>query len=285
MLALRGAEVETVVVRTTGDRLASESLDRLGGQGVFAREVQAAVLEGRADAAVHSAKDLPPLTPEGLVLAAVPVRADPRDVLVGATLDGLPAGAVVATGSARRRAQLAHVRPDLTFAELRGNIATRLAKVSDGPVNAVVTSMAALGRLDLEERATEILATAVMLPQVGQGALAVEHRADDPRAAGMLADIDDPVAHRCLSAERAVLLGLGSGCAAPCGALATVGEEPGAELFLTALVASGDGRVVVRAKARGADPEAVGRRAVRSLLDERGAAPLLEEAGTAGALP
>ncbi len=150
----------------------------IGGTGVFAKEVQQTVLDGRADVAVHSAKDLPASdNPDGLMIAAVPERADPRDALVGSTLAALPAGARVATGSVRRRAQLVSLRPDLTFAELRGNIATRLARAAD--YDAIVVAAAALVRLGLDERADELLEPSVMLPQVGQGALAVECRADD----------------------------------------------------------------------------------------------------------
>ena len=150
----------------------------MGGTGVFVKEVQQAVLDGRADIAVHSAKDLPAsASPEGLVIAAVPERANPYDALVGSTLDALPAGALIGTGSVRRRAQLAAVRPDLTFAELRGNIPTRLEKAAG--FDAIVVAAAALERLDLLDRATEILSSDVMMPQVGQGALAVECRVDD----------------------------------------------------------------------------------------------------------
>ncbi len=158
----------------------------MGGTGVFVKEVQQAVLDGRADIAVHSAKDLPAsASPDGLVIAAVPERANPLDALVGSTLDALPAGARIGTGSVRRRAQLAALRPDLTFAELRGNIPTRLEKASE--FDAIVVAAAALERLDLLDRADEILTPEVMLPQVGQGSLAVECRADDnadARAAG-----------------------------------------------------------------------------------------------------
>ncbi len=169
--------VELVVIATSGDQRRDVPVWELGGQGVFVKEVQAAVLDGRADVAVHSAKDLPSWTPEGLVLAAITERADPRDALVGTRLADLQPGAQVATGSVRRRAQLAWVRPDLTFTGLRGNIGTRLERVPDG--GAVVVAAAALARLGLLDRAAEILPTAVMLPQVGQGAIGVECRAGD----------------------------------------------------------------------------------------------------------
>jgi hydroxymethylbilane synthase len=256
--------VESVVVRTTGDRRADVPLDRLGGQGAFAKEVQAAVADGRADVAVHSAKDLPSQTPPGLLLAAVPPRADPRDALVGSTLADLPAGAAVATGSARRRAQLANARPDLTFVELRGNMGTRMDRAEDGSVHAVVVAVAALERLGWSGRLTEVLAPSVMLPQVGQGALALECRADDDVAANLLAAVDDPESHRALVAERAFLAAAGGSCAVPVGALA---GSDGDGLRLTAMVASGDGRVVLRIERTGSDPESLGREVAEQLLE------------------
>ncbi len=176
--------IETVVVRTTGDRLADQPIERIGGQGAFVKEVQSAVLEGRAELAVHSAKDLPSVTPAGLVLACVPERADPRDALVGRRLDELPCGAPVACGSVRRRAQLAWLRPDLSFVELRGNMATRLARAET--VGAGVVALAALQRLGLDGHVAEILDPGLVLPQVAQGALAVECRQDDVEMRTML---------------------------------------------------------------------------------------------------
>src|SRR5437763_11614571 len=180
--------VEPVVVQTTGDRRTDVAIWEMGGQGVFVKEVQAAVLDGRADFAVHSAKDLPPDSPDGLVLAAVPERDDPRDALVGSALEGLPVGAREGTGSLRRRAQLAWTRPDLTFAGLRGNIDTRLAKAPE--FDAIVVAAAALRRLGRTQVIDEVLDPAVVLPQVGQGALAVECRADDEGVRVALARID-----------------------------------------------------------------------------------------------
>src|SRR5438132_3472903 len=175
---LLGEPVEFVLVTTTGDRDQRADLHAIGGTGIFVKEVQQAVLDGRADMAVHSAKDLPASdSPAGLVLAAVPERADPRDALVGSTLDALPAGARIGTGSVRRRAQLVALRPDLTFAELRGNIPTRLDRA--GEYDAIVVAAAALARLGRADLATEYLEPSVMLPQVGQGALAVECRTGD----------------------------------------------------------------------------------------------------------
>lgn len=267
--------MEFVVVQTSGDRRLDLPIWELGGQGVFVKEVQAAVLDGRADLAVHSAKDLPSVTAPGLVLASVPERDDPADALVGSTLAALPAGARVATGSVRRRVQLAWLRPDLTFTGLRGNIATRVAKA--GPDQVVVVAVAALRRLDLLHRADEVLATAVMLPQVAQGALAVECRADDDEAFGLAAAIDDAIAHRCVRAERGFLARLGGGCDLPVGALAR--EGPGGGLAIEAMLANADGRIVLRAQleGKGDDPAGLGTALAEYLLHDCGGAELLSD--------
>ncbi|GDX30671.1 porphobilinogen deaminase [Actinomycetes bacterium] len=239
----RGAEL--VVIETTGDQRADEPLHAIGGTGVFVKEVQAAVLAGQADVAVHSAKDLPAQSFPGLVLAAIPERADPRDALVGSTLADLPTGAVVATGSVRRRAQLAHLRPDLGFAELRGNIHTRLERAAG--FAAIVVAAAALDRLDLSSRIAERLDPAVMVPQVAQGALAVECRVDDQATLAQLQTINDPTAERAVLAERAFLAELGSGCSLPIGAYAQI---EGADVVITGILSSYDGRVVYRETVR-----------------------------------
>jgi hydroxymethylbilane synthase len=218
--AAAGAPVcQILVIDTTGDRLAEVPIEQIGGQGVFVKEIQAAVLEGRADVAVHSAKDLPSITPAGLVLAAIPERVDPRDAVVGSRLADLGVGATVATGSVRRRAQLAWLRPDLTFVELRGNMATRLERAR--AAGAGLVAVAALERLGLRDQIAEILDTVTCLPQVAQGALAVECRVDDADTRRALAAIDDPVAHAAVTAERAFLAEMGGGCTLPVGALAT----------------------------------------------------------------
>lgn len=267
---LLGAPVEFVVVDTTGDLQRDVPIASIGGTGVFVKEVQAAVLDGRADLAVHSAKDLPSETAAGLDLAAIPERADPRDALVGAALADLPEGAVIGTGSARRQAQLAALRPDLRFASLRGNLETRVAKASE--FDAVVVALAALERLGMTEAAAEVLQTEVMLPQVAQGALAVECRAGDERAADVLAAIDDPVLHRAVAAERAYLRQLGAGCDLACGALASPCDQG---LQLEALLASLDGRTVLRVRMSGEDPVALGHAAGREILDTLGGRDLL----------
>ena len=235
--------VEEVVVVTTGDRRRDVPIHDIGGRGVFVREVQTAVLEGRADFAVHSAKDLPPREAPGLLLACVPTRADPRDALVGTTLDALPPGAVVATGSVRRRAQLAWRRPDLTFTGLRGNVNTRLDRAAGH--DAIVVAAAAVERLGRASELAEVLSTRVMLPQVGQGALAVECRADDEATIALLAAIQDQSSRAEVDAERAFLDSLGGGCDVPVGALGRLAPDTGV-LSLEAMVASLDGRIVLR---------------------------------------
>jgi hydroxymethylbilane synthase len=248
-----GVDAELVIIETTGDKRADTPIHAMGGTGVFVKEVQQALLDGRADVAVHSAKDLTSEPTPGLVIAAVPERADPRDALVGSTLDDLPTGATVATGSVRRRAQLAAVRSDLGFAELRGNIETRLKKAEG--FDAIVVAAAALDRLGLSESIGERLSTAVMLPQVAQGALAVECRDDDDATQAQLRVIDKADLHQVVDAERAFLAALGGGCDQPVGALAHV-TDAGVEI--EGMIASVDGRMVVRETVVDADPIAAG---------------------------
>lgn len=261
----RDVDVEYVEVTTTGDVRQDVELHAIGGTGVFAKEVQQAVLDGRADIAVHSAKDLPAETPAGLVLAAVPERGDPRDALVGAPLGQIPTGGIVGTDSVRRRAQLAHTRPDLLFGSLRGNIETRLRKQRDDGFDAIVVALAALERLDLDDHVAEVLDPSVVLPQVAQGALAVECRIDDRASLRRLAAIDDRYAHRAVNAERAYLAELGGGCNLPCGALAAIA---GPDIVLDAVLATLDGHVVLRSRVIGDDPDDVGRTAARDLLSK-----------------
>jgi hydroxymethylbilane synthase len=284
LLGAAGVDAETVIVDTEGDRRTDVPLSHLGGQGVFVKEVQAAVGRGDADAAVHSAKDLPAsdaLGVPGLVLGAFPERADPRDVLVGGRLDTLATGATVATGSARRRVQLAYLRPDLTFADLRGNLATRLSRVGADGITAVVAARAALDRLAWQApdgMEVETLEPGTMLPQVAQGALAVECRADDDTTRAALAAIDDADVRAVVEAERAFLAELGGGCTLPVGAHAVGGAAGGAgtggRLQLTGLLAGADGHVVLRHEATGDDGPALGRAVARYLLDDAGGADL-----------
>ena len=261
-------EVEVVVVRTQGDDL-SAPLDQIGGQGVFVTEVEAAVAGGRADAAIHSAKDMPSTMTAALVLAAVPPRADARDGLVGCAMADLPPGGLIATGSARRRAQLAYARPDLSFTEVRGNMERRVSRGEDGSVSAVVVAVAAMERLGWMHRLADILDPIDVLPQAGQGAIAVQCRAEDSATRGLLAAIDHGPSHRALVAERAVLAGLGGSCTVPVGAWAEIAAGS-AELRVHGLVASGDGRVVVRMSRHGDDPELVGAEVAQALLVEGG---------------
>ncbi len=268
-------EAELVIVSTAGDRDQQAPLHAVGGTGIFVKEVEEALRRGDADVAVHSAKDLSSGLAPGLVIGAVPPRADPRDALAGSTLDGLPTGARVGTGSVRRRAQLAGLRPDLVFGELRGNIETRLSRLDR--FDAVVVAAAALQRLGRLDAATEILAPSVLLPQVAQGALAVEVPADRADLLELLSTIDDPASHRGVDAERAFLAAIGSGCSLPVGALATPAPGgPEVRLRLEGLIASLDGRVVLRTAAEGADPEALGREVAHSLLHDHGGADLLD---------
>ena len=257
--------VELVLVETAGDRNRTAPLHELGGQGIFSVEVQEALLDGRADIAVHSAKDLPSRTADELVLAAVPFRGDARDALVGRPLDALESGATVATGSVRRRAQLAALRPDLRFTDLRGNIQTRLTKVPDG--GAIVMAFAALERLGLADLAAQVFDPDEMVPQVGQGALAVECRKGDP-SAEVVAAIEHAPSRLCVDAERAFLAELGSGCDLPVGAYATV--DAGGHLTVVGIVASIDGGMVVRRSASGHDPSEVGARLAADVLSAGG---------------
>lgn len=264
--SLLGEDVDLVIVDTVGDQRPDIPIWEMGGKGVFVKEVEAAVLDGRADIAVHSGKDLPSVTPGGLVMGAVPERGDPRDALVGSRLDDLRPGAVVATGSVRRRAQLADLRPDLTFAGLRGNMATRLAKAEG--FDAIVVAAVALKRLGLAERIAEVLDPGVMVPQVAQGALAVECRAGDDRVVEALAAIDHPSSRRAVDAERGYLAELGGDCDLPAGAHATVAGD--GSLSLEGLLASPDGHVILRHRSNGVEPEALGRAVARYLLDHGG---------------
>ena len=257
--------VEAVVVSTVGDRRPEAPVASMGGKGVFAAEVQAAVLDGRADIAVHSAKDLPARTPDGLALAAVPARADPRDALVGCALADLAPSARVATGSPRRRAQLAWLRPDLVFSDLRGNIETRLAKAAG--FDAIVVAAAALDRLGLSPAVVDVLDPSVILPQAGQGALAVECRAVDAAVLEALSAIEHGASRLAVDAERAFLAELGGDCTVPAGAYAVV--DPDGLIDLTGLVASPDGRRVAREHQSGDDPAELGRSVARLLLETR----------------
>jgi hydroxymethylbilane synthase len=258
-----GLEVELVFVETTGDRRQDVPLHTIGGQGVFVKEVQRAVLDGRADLAAHSAKDLPSTPADGLVIGAFCERRSAEDALVGAALDDLPSGATVATGSVRRRAQLAAVRPDLRFEELRGNIATRLSKIPDG--GAIVMAVAALEILDLADRIAERLPVERFVPAVGQGCVAVECRVDDDETRALLSAIDHPSTRAAIETERVFLATLGSGCSLPVGAHVVGG-------VLRAFLADPDrGVTSARALVLGSAPHVEARSLAVAMRDDVGA--------------
>jgi hydroxymethylbilane synthase len=264
----RGHRVERLPLVTTGDRRsAAAGTPPQGAKGLFVKELEEALLDGRADLAVHSAKDLPAELPAGLAIGAVPPRADPRDVLIGPPggLDALPPGARVATGSPRRRAQLLAVRPDLEMVEMRGNVDTRLRRLAEGRADAIVLAAAGLARLGLAPPGTEPLDPEISVPAPGQGALALEVRTDRAEVLELLASLDDPASRDCLLAERAALAGLGGDCLAPVGAFAApVGDG---RLRLDAFVAAPDGSGAARLRLHGdrSDPEGLGARAALGL--------------------
>lgn len=270
-LARHDVTTELVLLDTGGDRTLDVPLSQLGGQGIFAVEIQRALLRGEADVAVHSAKDLPSRCPDGLVLACVPERADPADVLVGRSLAGLGPGATVATGSPRRRALLLERRPDLQIVELRGNMATRLAQTGRDGVDAVVAAAAALERLGESDQVAERLDPTWFVPQVGQGALALEARAEDVDTLALLARINDEDAMTALRTERAFLAELGTGCSIPAGAFATVEGEL---ISVRGVMIGVDGSRSVRAELTGEPADELGRELAITLRDELGGASL-----------
>ena len=269
-----GLEVEFVVAETHADRHLELSIAELGGKGVFVKEIQAALLDGRADIAVHSAKDLPTTAVPELILAAVPERGDPRDALVGSTLAELGPGARVGTGSARRRVQLTGQRPDLVFGELRGNMAKRLERLEN--FDAIVVAAVALERLGLGDRIAEVFDPTVMTPQVAQGALAVECRRDEADLRVRLTAIEHAPSRRRVDAERAFLRELGGDCTLPAGAHATLGLD--GAMTVAGLIASGDGSVILRHEVTVAPDEpdvaVAGTTLARYLLDHGGKALL-----------
>jgi hydroxymethylbilane synthase len=277
--AATGRPVELVEVSTLGDE-SPAALTQLGGTGVFVSALRERVLAGDVDFAVHSLKDLPTAEPQGLRLAAVPTRSDARDALVarhGLTLGELPAGSRIGTGSPRRAAQLRALGLELEVVGIRGNVDTRLRKVLEGELDAVVLARAGLLRLGLDDTVTEVLDPLQVLPAPGQGALAVE--CADPALAAALAALDDPVTRAAVTAERALLAALEAGCSAPVGALAEVAEgDTGPEIYLRGVVVAIDGSDAVRLSATGpaTDPEKVGR-ALAAELVESGAGDLLGE--------
>ena len=274
--ALRSREdVEVIPIRTTGDRLSRLEAE-MTGKDLFTREIDDALREGRIDLGVHSLKDLPSRLAPGLMLAAVPLREDPRDALVSKdrrSLDSLPGGARVGTSSTRRRAQLLAARPDLEIIEARGNVDTRIRRMREGRWDAVVLARAGLARLGRLDEITEVLPASTMLPAIGQGALAIVTRADDGAVRDRVSHLDDPPSHRAVLAERALLDLLEAGCRAPVAGLARVQSD---SLRLAGAVFSPDGSRTLREEAEGpeADAESLGREVARRLL-ARGAADLI----------
>jgi hydroxymethylbilane synthase len=279
--ALLGVDVELVEVTTEGD-VNRAPLAGLGGAGVFVSALRDALLDGKVDLAVHSLKDLPTAPAAGVALAAVPPREDPRDALVardGLVLGELPVGSVVGTGSPRRAAQLHALGLGLEITGIRGNIDTRVGKVTGGEMDAVVLARAGLARIGRLDVVTEVIDPIQMLPAPGQGALAVECRSDQPRLVERLREhLEDPLTRAAVDAERAVLATLEAGCSAPVGALAEVAEgDEGPEVWVRAVALAPDGGVEIRRSASGplADAAGVGQRLAAVMLDE-GAAGLIE---------
>jgi hydroxymethylbilane synthase len=276
---------ELVIIKTKGDKIQGVPLAKVGGKGLFVKEIETALLEGRIDLAVHSMKDMPAEIPAGLGIGAVPEREQPFDALVMAAgadsggnavgLDALPPGARVGTGSLRRSAQLRHLRPDLTICGLRGNLDTRLKKLVTEELDAIVLAAAGLRRLGYAHRIDALLDEDTMLPAVGQGALCIESRTADPRTQPLMEVLDHGPTHTVVTAERAFLQRLEGGCQIP---IAGHGRMTGDRLTLTGLVAGLDGQTMIKERLTGpsADPQALGLRLADRLI-EQGAKTLLEE--------
>lgn len=280
LLHEQGNTVEIEIIKTTGDRLQEVTFAQVGTKGMFTLEIEQALEAGRIDLAVHSLKDLPTELPEQFALGAIPARVDPRDVLVSkefASLADLPAGAKIGTSSLRRRAQLRHLRPDLEYVEFRGNVDTRLRKLGDGQVAAIILAAAGLDRLEKAEWIRERLAPEVMCPSAGQGALAIEIRAGDPRMTDAVAFLDDPATRFAVTAERVALAALGGGCQVPIGVHCWPIVGGGYEIL--GVVADPEGNRVLRSRASGTQVEELGRAVAADLL-QQGASELFEGIGT-----
>ncbi len=273
-----GFATDIEIIRTTGDKITDVALAQLGAKtgvkGLFTKEIEEALLDERVDLAVHSLKDMPTELPAGLALTAIPAREDARDALLGCKLADLPDGARVGTSSLRRAAQLRAVRPDLAIEPLRGNLDTRLRKLDEGRYDAIVLAAAGLKRMGWKERIAELLPFDVMCPAVGQGALAIETRADGGDGERACLRLEDPDARVAVTAERALLGGLGGGCQVPIGGHAEVADGL---LNLRAVVISPDGSLIVRRESSGSkeDAERIGAELAEELL-EAGAEEILE---------
>lgn len=251
-----GLVCEEKVITTQGDKILHRPLPEIGGKGLFTQELENELLSGTVHCAVHSLKDLPVENPDGLTVGCIPSRAEVRDVLIsvrGFTLDDLPNASVVGTSSLRRAAQLLYARPDLSTKSLRGNVDTRLRKAREGHYDAIILAGAGLIRLGLERHATQWLPLEVMLPAPGQGALAVQCRTDDAETLSLLSVLEDTSTRATVTAERQFLLGLGGGCAVPVAAYASANNGQSPMINLTGLVASTDGKKVIKVTGEGRD--------------------------------
>jgi hydroxymethylbilane synthase len=267
-----GYECRIQVIQTSGDRFQSGPLKEIGNKGLFTKEIEEALLEERIDLAVHSLKDMPTALPPGLQITATPEREDPRDVIIGRSLQELRKGSKIGTGSLRRMAQLLAARPDVNVEPVRGNVDTRLRKLDDGQFDAMVLAAAGLNRLGWSHRIAEHLSVEIMCPAVGQGVLAIETRTSGEAMKACL-KLDHPETHACIAAERSVLAQLGGGCQVPVGAYATI---VGSRMHIRTVVISTDGKTLVRHEDEGAitEAETIGARAGHALL-ERGAREIL----------
>ncbi len=274
LLEKQGIEFDLVPMSTSGDEGAVATDSQQGLKGLWIDTILDALEAGEIDVAVHSAKDLPADEDEGFVIAAVPPRADPGDVLICRNPGELAHGAVIGTSSLRRKAQLLAAFPRFDVADIRGNVGTRLQKLRDAEVDALVLAAAGLARLGLTPEHTRPLPLEAMVPAPGQGCLAVQARDDDEETIGVLATLDDPVSHRALDAERSLMWRLGGGCALPLGALATIDEDT---VHLIAVIATPDGDRVIRVTAEGATPEDVATDAAKQLIAQ-GAERILAQA-------
>ncbi|MGP9498343.1 hydroxymethylbilane synthase [Halomonas sp. AOP43-D1-4] len=280
MAAHEGLEVELVALSTKGDKILDTPLSKIGGKGLFVKELEDAMLDGRADIAVHSMKDVPMLFPEGLGLSVILEGSDPTDAFVSnhyKSIDELPEGAKIGTASLRRGLQLREARPDLQILSLRGNVQTRLAKLDDGEFDAIILATSGLKRLGLEERIAQALPPEVCLPACGQGALGIECRLHDPELIGLLAPLDDPDTATRVRAERAMNTRLEGGCQVPIAGFAVL-DKTNETMWLRGLVGNPEGTEVLRAEGRGSmyEPEALGIRIAEELLDQ-GAGDILAE--------
>jgi hydroxymethylbilane synthase len=272
------AATELVIIKTTGDKITDVPLAKVGGKGLFVKEIEEALMDGRIDLAVHSMKDMPAQLPQGLCISAVPERENPLDALISnnnMSLDALPQGARVGTSSLRRSSQLLHRRPDLNIFALRGNLDTRLKKLSGGNLDAIVLATAGLKRLGLSHLITTILPPDTMLPAVGQGALCLESRTRDSRTTQIVTSLDHSATHQAVIAERAFLHRLEGGCQVPIAAFATIEDE---RLELTGLVAELDGSTLISETTAGPSAQAasIGLDLAEKLV-ARGAGAILEK--------